>query len=218
MEIEFSAAGHVYDVKTPWAARGLHPTDLRIHGGDRVLVTGPNGSGKSTMAWLVSGQIDPSEGSVRVGDGPASASLRSIGFLLQQTRLQILGTTVAAEADRFEMDPRRYELALQSLGFDETILPRKIDEMSLGQQRKVALAGLLARECGVLVLDEPLAGLDKRGIQQLVAAVGALPRSTTVMTITHDVDASAALGSRVISLSEGRVVADDVRKDDDSPT
>lgn len=211
--IQLNGVGYVHDADTPWASRALLGIDLEIGIGERVLVTGPNGSGKSTLAWIIAGHVAPTEGTALVDGEPATESVTSTGLLLQHTRLQILAPTVRAEADRYGIDPDVHRAALFGLGFDETILPRKIDEMSLGQQRRVALAGLLARQCPLLVLDEPLAGLDKRSVGQLIDGVGALAAETTVVTITHDVDASAPLGSRIVTLADGSIESDSSRPD-----
>lgn len=206
--IELTGVGYVHDNDTPWASRALTDIDLEIGRGERVLITGPNGSGKSTLAWILAGHVAPTEGSAFVDGAPATESVTSTGLLLQHTRLQILAPTVRAEADRFGIDPDVHRASLFGLGFDETILPRKIDEMSLGQQRRVALAGLLARRCPLLVLDEPLAGLDKKSVGQLVDGIAALSADTTIVTITHDIAASAPLGTRTITLADGSITAD----------
>ncbi len=205
--IELRQVGYVHDQGTPWEARALEGIDLRIDAGERVLITGPNGSGKSTLAWVVAGHVEPTEGEAHVDGRAASESITTTGLLLQHTRLQILAPTVQAEGARYGVDPLRHRHALEVLGFDDSILARKIDEMSLGQQRRVALAGLLARQCPVLVLDEPLAGLDRKSVARFLDAVDELPPTTTVVTITHDIEASARLGSRLIGLDEGRLVA-----------
>lgn len=204
--IELHQVGHVHDAGTPWEARALAGIDLRIAEGERVLFTGRNGSGKSTLAWVIAGHIEPSEGSALVGGNPATDSVTTTGLLLQHTRLQILAPTVQAEGARYGVDPLRHRHALAALGFDDSILLRKIDEMSLGQQRRVALACLLARQCPVLVLDEPLAGLDRKSVERFLDVVDQLPRTSTLITITHDIEASARLGSRVIELDAGRLV------------
>ncbi len=203
--IELSDVGFVHDADTPWASRALLGVNLEIGRGERVLITGPNGSGKSTLAWILAGHIAPTEGTALVDGAPATDAVTSTGLLLQHTRLQILAPTVRAEADRYDIDPDVHRASLFSLGFDETILPRKIDEMSLGQQRRVALAGLLARDCPLLVLDEPLAGLDKRSVEQLIEGIDALAPETTIVTITHDIEASARLGSRIVALNDGSI-------------
>ncbi len=206
--IELQQVGYVHDDDSPWASRALDGISLSIQRGERVLVTGPNGSGKSTLAWVLAGHVAPTEGKAFIDGSPATESVTTTGLLLQHTRLQILAPTVAAEATRYNIDADVHRRSLHALGFDDSILPRKIDEMSLGQQRRVALAGLFARNCPLLVLDEPLAGLDRKSVSQLHAAVDGLPPSTTVVTITHDIEASAPLGTRTITLADGRLVTD----------
>ncbi len=205
--IELADVGHVHDAETPWAARALEGVTLRVDAGERVLITGPNGSGKSTLAWIIAGHVSPTEGRATVAGRPAPESIAKTGFLLQHTRLQILAPTVAADGARFRIDPFLHRRSLHRLGFDDSVLNRKIDELSLGQVRRVALAALLARGCPLLVLDEPFAGLDRQSVERLVDAIEGLASDTTVVTITHDIEVSQPLGNRSIQLDRGRVVA-----------
>lgn len=207
--IEVVGVHHTYQAGTPWARPALHGIDLTFPAGDRALVLGDNGSGKSTLAWILAGMIEPSAGRAVLGGEPLVDHRGRIGLVVQHTRLQLLRPTVGGELDAFTDDRSDQNAALVALGFDQADRARRIDSLSIGQQRRVGLAVQLARRTPVLILDEPMAGLDGPSRRALVAAIGALSVDTTVITVTHDLEDSAALGRRVIRLSEGRVVGDE---------
>src|SRR5438067_8676298 len=180
--------GHVYSAGTPCAHRALSGVDLRLQDGDRVIVVGPNGSGKSTLAWILAGLLTPSEGKVTLDDGPLSIAESHTAMAFQHARLQLLRPTVAADV-RFglDIDDEAVARALTDVGLDpERFRSRRIDELSGGEQRRVALAGVLARKPRVLVLDEPLAGLDAPSREALVQGLGRLPSGLTTSVVTHD--------------------------------
>lgn len=204
--IQLRGVTHIHAANSPWARPALHDIDLRIGGGDRVLVAGTNGSGKSTLAWILAGLTVPTHGTARRGDRPLTDDADLIGLLVQHTRLQLLRPTVAAEIGSFGMSPERILWALDTMGFGPEMLNRPIDELSVGQQRRFGLAVLVGRGCEVLVLDEPMSGLDVESRARLVDAIDRLPLSTTVITVTHDLDDSRALGHLVIRLENGRIV------------
>ena len=208
MMVRLSGVSHTHSAGTPWARPALHDINLRFMAGDRVLITGSNGSGKSTLAWILAGLSAPSEG-VAERDGESLVDeADDIGMLLQHTRLQLLRPTVAAELGAFGCSPERIRWAVEQIGFPLSTLERSIDSLSVGQQRRVGLAVLLARGLPFMVLDEPMAGLDPAARTQLVNAIDRLPLTTTIVTVTHDLVDSAPLGTRVIELAEGRIVSD----------
>ncbi len=213
--IELDGVGHVHAARSPWERRALTGIDLRIEPGERLLVVGANGSGKSTLAWILAGLLVPTEGSAdRVlpsGDRVGLDDLRTeIGLVVQHARLQLLRPSVGEELGAFADDVSAQEAALRSMGFGFRDRARRVDDLSIGQQRRVAIAAQLARSASMLVLDEPMAGLDRAGRTALVSAITALPVDTTVITVTHDLLESEALGSRVITLEAGRLTSDRV--------
>jgi energy-coupling factor transport system ATP-binding protein len=200
---------HVYQAGTPWARPALHDIDVTIPAGDRVLIVGANGSGKSTLAWILAGMLDPSQGRAVIGGDRLTEARDRIGFVVQHTRLQLLRPTVGGELSTFTDDTQAQSAALIALGFDPTDRFRRIDDLSVGQQRRIGLAVQLARATPVLILDEPMAGLDRPSRSALAAAIDALPGSTTVVTVTHDLDDSKPLGDRVLHLADGHLIGDD---------
>lgn len=208
MMVRLRGVNHTHSPGTPWARPALHDINLQFVAGDRVLITGANGSGKSTLAWILAGLTAPSTGIAERDGEPLVDEADDIGMLLQHTRLQLLRPTVAAEIVAFGCSPERTRWAIEQIGFPLSILERPIDSLSVGQQRRVGLAVLLARGLPFMVLDEPMAGLDPDARGQLVEAIDRLPLATTIVTVTHDLVDSAPLGTRIIELADGRIVAD----------
>ena len=134
--------------------------DLDIAVSDAVLVVGGNGSGKSTLAWLLAGLLTPTEGEALLDDQPIVEQVGRVGLCFQHVRLQLLRHTVAGELDGTGRGLGSASEALALVGLPPRLAASAIDDLSGGQQRRVALARLLASESPLLVLDEPLAGLD----------------------------------------------------------
>jgi energy-coupling factor transporter ATP-binding protein EcfA2 len=204
------AVGHVYSKGTPWAHRALQNVDLRLDEGDRVIVVGPNGSGKSTLAWILAGLLTPSEGTVTVDGEPLTIADGHTAMAFQHARLQLLRPTVEADV-RFglDIDDAAVDAALGDVGLDaSTFRDRRIDELSGGEQRRVALAGVLAKKPRLLVLDEPLAGLDAPSREALVQVLGRLPKELTTVIVTHDTEDAERMADRALVLGGSHVIAD----------
>ncbi|MGH9115610.1 MAG: DUF2232 domain-containing protein [Acidimicrobiales bacterium] len=206
---------HTYGVGSPWAQPALHGVDLVIEGGEGVLIVGGNGSGKSTLAWIMAGVLRPSRGVCLLGDQPVVARVGDVGLAFQHSRLQLQRSRVAADVQAASgADDGGVAVALAAVGLDVAeIGDRRVDELSGGQQRRVALAGILARKPQVLVLDEPLAGLDQPSQEALIDMLSRLRRSQglTVVVISHDLEGTDRVCDRVVRLSGGRVVGDESR-------
>lgn len=206
--IDLVGVSHTYQAGTPWARPALHDLDLRIPAGDRVLVVGTNGSGKSTLAWLLAGLLAPTIGRALLGDQPLTDHNDLVGLVVQHTRLQLLRPTIGSELDSFATSGPNQAAALDALGFSAADRGRRIDDLSIGQQRRVGLAVQIARRTPVLILDEPMAGLDRPSRQALAAATAALGKDVTVVTVTHDLEDSKPLGHRLLHLVDGRLLRD----------
>ncbi|HMC53211.1 MAG TPA: ATP-binding cassette domain-containing protein [Acidimicrobiales bacterium] len=211
--IRLEDVGHVYAAGTPWARRALSGVDLTIAHAERILVVGPNGSGKSTLAWIVAGLLRPTEGTATLDGRPVDEAPGSTAMTFQHARLQLFRPTVGADV-RFgtRLDRVAVDHALEMVGLDPAVFrSRRVDELSGGQQRRVALAGALVRRPRVLVLDEPLAGLDASGRRLLIAVLARLNREAQVATVivTHDTEDAHRVADRGVVLRAGEVVADD---------
>jgi energy-coupling factor transporter ATP-binding protein EcfA2 len=210
--IELRRVGHVYAAGTPWAHRALEGVTSTIGTGERVVVVGSNGSGKSTLAWAIAGLLEPTEGSVTLDGQPIDLTRGETAIAFQHARLQLFRATVGADV-RFgtEVPPWAVDEALTLVGLDPaTFRDRRVDELSGGEQRRVVLAGAIVRRPRVLVLDEPLAGLDAPGRETLVELVRRVRTAVamSVVSVTHDLAFAHLLGERAIVLDRGRVVED----------
>jgi cobalt/nickel transport system ATP-binding protein len=188
--------------------------------GSRVAVLGPNGSGKTTMLYHILGLLKPQEGDVRVFGVPPAEQWREIrrriGVVLQNVDEQIIAPTVA---DDVAFSPRQYGLAedevrarvARALGLldIEHLAGRVPHNLSGGEKRKVALAGALVMEPELLVLDEPLEGLDPESRGQLISLLDRLAQEhgTTVVLTTHDIDTVHELADYAYVLAPGGAIA-----------
>ena len=210
--VELSGVGHVYTPGSPWAHRALSGIDLTVGAGEGVMVLGRNGSGKSTLAWILAGLLVPTEGQARLDGQPIDQRLGEVALSFQHARLQLLRRTVRSDVRAASgVDAAGAEAALALVGLDPADLGgRSVDQLSGGQQRRVALAGMLARNPRVLVLDEPFAGLDDDARRGLVAVLARLRREVglTLIVVSHDTDGAEQLVERVVTLDRGQVVAD----------
>ncbi len=217
--IDLVAAGHVYDSGSPWAHRALHPTDLHIEPGEMVVVQGPNGSGKTTLAWIIAGLVAPSEGEAFIAGEPARDSGHA-GLSFQHARLQLQRTFVREELmDAAAVGMADADSALTSVGLDPARYgARRVDTLSGGEMRRVAIAGLLLQRRDVIILDEPFAGLDRDATEALTAMLVELrSRGVTIVMVTHDYDDRALVADRHIVLEEGRIVSDSAPADAVAP-
>jgi energy-coupling factor transport system ATP-binding protein len=208
--LRLGSVGHVYDAETPWAQRALAGVDFTLDRGECVLVVGDNGSGKSTLAGVLTGLVVPTEGRATLDGRPIEPQFGRVALGLQHARLQLLGETVGAEvADAAALDDAGAVVALRRVGLDaEALWNRKLDELSGGQLRRVALAGLLARQPDALVLDEPFAGLDPAGRVSLVEVLDRLRADGLAMIIiSHDIRDAEVIADRTVMLDRGRIVA-----------
>lgn len=214
--LELVGVGHVYTPRSPWSHRALADIDLTIAGGEAVMVVGHNGSGKSTLAWILAGLLVPSEGRTSL-DGHGHGLDRRLGQValsFQHARLQLLRSTVRVDVRAASgVDDVGADDALRLVGLDPDELgDRSIDQLSGGQQRRVALAGMLARHPSVVVLDEPFAGLDDGARRSLISVLRRLriEQGLTLILVSHDIEGAEHLVDRVVTLDHGRIVADEV--------
>ena len=207
--------GHVYDARTPWAHRALAGVDLDVARGEAVVLVGGNGSGKSTLAWVLGGLLRPTEGTATLDGRSITSQVGSVAVAFQHARLQLQRPTVgedvaAAGGLRSGADPA-VARALTTVGLDPVVAARSTDSLSGGQLRRAALAGLLVTRPTVLVLDEPLAGLDAPSRAGLVAVLARLreEQGLTLVVVSHDVAEVAAICDRTVVVDGGRTRSGD---------
>ncbi len=204
--------GYEYATRTPWAHRALRDIDLEIDAGEGLLVLGHNGSGKSTLAWILAGVLTPTEGTATLAGQALTARVGHVGLAFQHARLQLLRSTVASDvAAASGADPDTVASTLDAVGLDPARFgPRRIDELSGGEMRRAALAGILAGRPRALVLDEPFAGLDSAGRTALADLLVNLRASTgiSVVVVSHDDELPERLVDRVVELDHGQLIHD----------
>ncbi|GAA5125760.1 hypothetical protein GCM10023320_40580 [Pseudonocardia adelaidensis] len=206
--VEVRGANLVHDAGTPWEHQVLTGVDLDIPAGHTVLVTGPNGAGKSTLAWMLAGLLAPTAGTVTLDGRPLHNGRDGSLLGVQHPRLAMLRATACDDVrDAAGTDEETAHAALRAVGLDpDRFCDRPVHELSGGEQRRVVLAGLLAAHPRVLVLDEPLAGLDKAAKNVVREALHALRAAgVTLIIVTHDTAALADLADMTLTIADGRV-------------
>ncbi|GAA1458642.1 ATP-binding cassette domain-containing protein [Williamsia maris] len=196
-----------HDSGTPWHRDVLAQVDLTIAAGQTVLITGANGAGKSTLARLLAGIERPDEGVVLLDGVPVQNNRTGALFGHQYARLSLVRARVrddiADAAGLISSTNPVIAESLREMGLDRSIADQRVDNLSVGQQRRVALAGLLAARPRVLVLDEPLAGLDEPSRVAMVTALARVRASgTTLIVVTHDVDELTPIADRLLEVPQ----------------
>ncbi|ELZ08572.1 ABC transporter [Halovivax asiaticus JCM 14624] len=198
----------------------LDSVSATIDDGEFVVLVGPNGSGKTTLLRHANGLLAPDSGTVRVNgravDEDVVAARTAVGMVFQHPRDQFVAATVGSDVafgpenlglDRSEIDDR-VERALEAVNLQGRTTDR-IDELSGGEQARVAIAGALAMEPTHLVLDEPFTGLDRPSRQSVHAQLRALSRDgTSIVVSTHAPGSVADLADRIVVMGDGRLVHD----------
>lgn len=226
MSIEVEGLGYTYMKKSPYEKRALEDVTFSIREGDFVAVVGQTGSGKSTLLQHLNGLIRLTEGRVVVDDidltarRPDYKRLRfTVGMVFQYPEYQLFDETVAKDVGfgcrNAGLSPEetavRVREAIELVGLDyDALAERSPFELSGGQKRRVAIAGVIAMRPKVLVLDEPTAGLDPKGRRDVMDLVVRLHRTVcpTVIMVSHDMEAVAEYCNRALVLREGRLVYD----------
>lgn len=224
MGIALENVSFTYQEGTPLASTALSDVSLTIEDGSYTALIGHTGSGKSTILQLLNGLLVPSQGTVRVFDTLITSNSKNkdirqirkqVGLVFQFAENQIFEETVlkdvafgpqnfgVSEEDAEQI--AREKLAL--VGIDKSLFDRSPFELSGGQMRRVAIAGILAMEPAILVLDEPTAGLDPLGRKELMNLFKKLHQSgMTIVLVTHLMDDVAEYANQVYVMEKGRLV------------
>lgn len=210
--MELRGIEHTYNRRTPWSQTALRGLDLTVARGDGILILGGNGSGKSTLAWILAGLTTPSTGTARFDGDEISRDVGAVGLAFQHSRLQLQRRTVAEDIEAAggpEVGSAKVARAMDAVGLDRLLAGREIDSLSGGQMRRVVIAGLIVNKPRILVLDEPLAGLDPPGRNEIIDVLGTLRRQgIAIVVISHDVDGMDRVCDRTITLDDGRIVSE----------
>ena len=226
MPIEVRHLTHCYSEGSALRTVALDDVSFRIEDGEFVGIIGHTGSGKSTLVQHLNGLLKPSSGQVLVdgedlnGEHVNRRALRQrIGLVFQYPEYQLFEETVAKDiafgpknqglsADEIR-ERVRYAMDCVHLDYDK-YAERSPFELSGGQMRRVAIAGVLAMRPSVLILDEPTAGLDPRGRDKVLTMLEELHarEHVTILMVSHSMDDMARLATRLVVMSEGKIVAE----------
>ena len=224
-EIRVENLCHVYSAGTPFEKKAIENINLTIPQGQLVGVIGHTGSGKSTFIQHLNALLAPTSGKVFVDGRDINENKFSrrdvkwqVGIVFQYPEYQLFEETVYKDIafgpknmklDEKEIDARVREAA-RFADVDEELFERSPLELSGGQKRRIAIAGVIAMRPGVLILDEPTAGLDPAGCRQILDNIAAYREKTgsTVILVSHNMDDAARMADRLLVFDHGRVAMD----------
>ena len=224
-EIRLEGLRHVYSRGTPFEKVAIDHIDLTFPAGQLVVILGHTGSGKSTLVQHLNGLLAPTEGRVLLNGEDIHRSKQAlrqtrfeVGLVFQYPEYQLFEETVRAD---IAYGPKNMGLSGEELeehiraGADFAGVPEELFDdspldLSGGQKRRVAIAGVMAMEPGVLILDEPTAGLDPAGCQDILDNIRRYKEATgsTVILISHDMSVAARMADRIIVINHGNVALD----------
>ena len=231
MDIRFEKVAFTYQPHSPFEQRVLFDIDLEIKEGSYTALVGHTGSGKSTLLQHLNALLKTTAGKVTIGDRVITPETdnknlkplrKKVGIVFQFPESQLFEETVARD---IAFGPQNFgvseeaaaELAkeyIKLVGLDESFLERSPFDLSGGQMRRVAIAGVLAMEPEVLVLDEPTAGLDPQGRKEMMEMFQRLhqEKNMTIILVTHLMDDVANFADYVYVLEKGRIVKEGAPK------
>ena len=222
MSIKINHLTHVYNEGTTFEKVALNDVNIEIKTGDFIGLIGHTGSGKSSLIQLLNGIINPTHGEILLDDenihkdkAKLKEVRRRIGLAFQYPEYQLFEMTVYKDVAfgptnlgwSKEKIHESVVAALDIVGISPEIYEKSPFELSGGQKRRVALAGVLAMNPEVLILDEPTAGLDPKGRDEILAAIRKLheERGITVILVSHSMEDVAKLVDRIIVMHRGQV-------------
>jgi energy-coupling factor transport system ATP-binding protein len=225
MSMILDKVNYVYSDGTAYRIQALKDINLQIHDGEFIGIIGHTGSGKSTLMQLLNGLLRATDGHIYVDgediydDDYDMKKLRSkVGLVFQYPDHQLFETTNFEDVcfgpknlglDRKEVELRAFE-ALRNVGFPEELYYQPPFDLSGGQKRRVAIAGVLAMKPDVLILDEPTAGLDPAGRDEILGLVSKMHKELgiTILLVSHSMEDVAEYVDRIIVMNQGEVMFD----------
>lgn len=227
MAIILDHVNYIYDADTAMAQAALSDINLKIEDGQFIGLIGHTGSGKSTLVQHLNGLMTPTSGRIFFNgkdihdtDFDRKALRSKVGLVFQYPEHQLFEADVFSDVcfgpknlglTKKETELRAYE-ALKQVGLEDTYFYQSPFDLSGGQKRRVAIAGVLAMKPEVLILDEPTAGLDPRGRDEILGLIYSLHEGTgmTVILVSHSMEDVANYVERIIVMNKGSVAYDDV--------
>ncbi|MDE6107490.1 MAG: energy-coupling factor transporter ATPase [Oscillospiraceae bacterium] len=220
--IETQKLTHIYSAGTPFQHAALEEVDFCAYPGEYLGIIGHTGSGKSTLIQHLNGLLKPTSGKVLVEgrdiweskEATRQARFR-VGLVFQYPEYQLFEETVYKDIsfgpknmglDNAEVD-RRVREAAQFVGLADSLLEKSPFELSGGQKRRVAIAGVIAMEPAVLILDEPTAGLDPVGVEQILGNIRDYhkAKNATIIIVSHSMEEMARTADRLVVINDGKI-------------
>lgn len=227
MSIKIENLNHIYDKGSPYELLALDHINLNIEDGEIIGLIGHTGSGKSTLIQHLNGLLRPTEGSLTINGTTITNEKKNlrklrqeVGIVFQYPEYQLFEETVAKD---IAFGPKNIGIpenevestvrnALSQVGLSyEEFAEKSPFELSGGQKRKVAIAGVLAMKPKILILDEPTAGLDPKSRDELIRHIKSLHKEEkmTIIFVTHSMDEAVRLADRLVVMHKGRIVQND---------
>ena len=225
MDIRFKQVGFAYQAGTPFEMRALHDVTFSVKDGSYVAIIGHTGSGKSTILQHLNALLKPTEGLVELGDKTIDSTIgnkdlkplrKKVGIVFQFPEAQLFEETVEKD---IAFGPKNFGVSeeealkiaaevVKTVGLPEEVLKKSPFDLSGGQMRRVAIAGVLAMKPEVLVLDEPTAGLDPKGRLEMMEMFYKLNKeqNMTIVLVTHQMNDVSDYADHVIVIEAGNVV------------
>lgn len=225
MPIVFSHLNYVYSPKTPLEYGALKDINLNIKDQSFTMIVGHTGSGKSTLVQQINALLTPTSGEVDVNGIKVDNNVKKlknikelrkgVGLVFQFPEYQLFEETVLKDV---AFGPKNFDVkeeeanrlakeALKLVGINESLFDKSPFELSGGQKRRVAIAGIITLNPKVLILDEPTAGLDPQGSREMMDLFKKIHQmGTTIIMITHDMDNVIRYGSDVVVMAKGEVI------------
>jgi len=225
MDIIFKNVAHKYQPNTPFERVALYDLDFTIPSGKFVAIIGHTGSGKSTIIQHLNALLKPTNGSIQIGERTIHAKKKDkdlkdirkrVGVVFQFPEHQLFEETVEKDicfgptnfGMPLEEAKARAKELVQLVGLPLDVLEKSPFDLSGGQMRRVAIAGILAMDPEVLVLDEPTAGLDPRGRKEIMGLVTRLhkEKNLTTVLVTHSMEDAASYADEIVVMNQGTIV------------
>ena len=224
MAIAFKQVEHIYSENTPFSIKALDGVDLEIQPGSFTAIIGHTGSGKSTLIQHLNALLLPTKGSIEIdeytitpNEKPSTLKpLRNkVGLVFQFPEYQLFEETIEKDimfgpinfGVSEEEAKQRTRHALKQVGLDDSYLEKSPFDLSGGQKRRVAIAGILVMQPEVLVLDEPTAGLDPKGAREMMELFQTLhQQGTTILLVTHDMNHVLNYCDHAVVMNKGKIL------------
>lgn len=230
MSIILDHVSYLYGADTPLAVKALDDVCLQVADGEFVGIIGHTGSGKSTLVQHLNGLLKASSGHIYFNgediydkDYDRKKLRGRVGLVFQYPEHQLFEIDVFTDVcfgpknlglEKKEVELRAYE-ALRKVGLPDELFYQSPFELSGGQKRRVAIAGVLAMKPEVLILDEPTAGLDPKGRDEILSQIKSLQQTTgmTILLVSHSMEDVAEYVDRIIVMNKGKIMYDDVPRE-----